>query len=343
MDVFLGALRVFHEVVRAGSVRAASDSLGLSASSISRRVQHLEHQIGAALLDRSASGVVPTYAGRQVTEFARSVLMDYEALRADVNERRGIRGHIRIAAVESTIARAVAAIATFRAQHDGVSFTLTMIPAGRVIEAVKTAEVDVGVSFCVAADPDLTVLASFSEPIILAVSPNHPWALRPSIALGELALVPLGLPESTFGVRRIIDDVLRQAGVKLAPALESNSFEALRAFARFGGASLLPRLAIESDRRANILKSLPVDCDAFNETTADMIALRKRRPSRLLKGVLRRARAGGAHLGRLQGVAFPATLRSQHARTSCPRLVHTAARCGRNGWGSSDSARSARR
>ena len=98
MDVFLGALRVFHEGGRAGSVRAASDSLGLSASSISRRVQHLEHQIGAALLDRSASGVVPTYAGRQVTEFARSVLMDYEALRADVNERRGIRGHIRIAA-----------------------------------------------------------------------------------------------------------------------------------------------------------------------------------------------------------------------------------------------------
>ena len=156
-------------------------------------------------------------------------------------------------------------------------------PAGRVIEAVKTAEVDVGVSFCVDADPDLTVLASFSEPIILAVSPNHPWALRPSVALGELALVPLGLPESTFGVRRIIDDVLRKAGVKLAPALASNSFEALRAFARFGGASLLPRLAIESDRRANLLKSLLVDCDAFNATTADMIALRKRRPSRLLK------------------------------------------------------------
>jgi DNA-binding transcriptional LysR family regulator len=84
-------------------------------------------------------------------------------------------------------------------------------------------------------------------------------------------------------VRRIIDDVLRRSGVMPAPALESDSFEALRAFARFGGASLLPRLSIESDRRANILKSLLVDCQAFNETTADMIALKRRRPSRLLK------------------------------------------------------------
>jgi DNA-binding transcriptional LysR family regulator len=283
MNSFLGALRVFHEVVRAGSVRAASDALGLSASSVSRQIQHLEHQIGAALLDRSASGVAPTHAGKQVAEFARSVLMEYDALRADVNERRGMRGNIRVAAVESTIGRAVAATAAFRAKHDGVTFTLTMMPAGKVIEAVKSAEVDVGVTFCCDADPALTILASFSEPIILAVGPNHEWALRPSISLGELALVPIGLPETTFGVRRIIDEVVRKARVTLSPAMESNSFEALRAFARLGGASLLPRLSIESDRRANILKSLLVDCRAFNETTADMIALRKRRPSRLLK------------------------------------------------------------
>jgi DNA-binding transcriptional LysR family regulator len=283
MTAFPGALRIFHEVVRAGSVRAASDLLGLSASSITRQIQHLEHQMGAVLLDRSSSGVVPTHAGKLVAEFARSVVFEYDTLRADINERRGIRGQIRVAAVESMIGRALAATVAFQAKHEAVSFSLTMMPAGKVIEAVKKGEADVGVAFCTAADLELTVLARYSEPIVLAVNPNHDWAVRESVSFRELALVPLGLPDTAFGVRKIVDEAASNAGVQLAPVFVSNSFEALRAFARAGAASLLPRLSIESDRRASILKSVLVDSPVLNATTADVITLRRRRPSRLLK------------------------------------------------------------
>lgn len=280
------SLRAFKEAVRAGSIRGASDRLGLAPSSVSRQIQLLEHQMGAPLLDRSASGVVPTHAGRLVADFAQAVLHDFDSLRSDVNERRGIRrGFVRIAAVESTIsARAVAAIAAFRLRFPEVSFQIRMLPAGRVIEAVKTGEVDVGVTFCAPPDTSLTLLARFPEPVVVAVSSQHDWAHRKTVSLHELVRIPLAMPELSFGVRRRFDAVAQAAGVELLPALASDSFEALRGFARLGaGGAILPRLSIEAERKAGILQALKIEDPSLNETTADVITLKSRRPSRLLK------------------------------------------------------------
>jgi len=285
-NVSFPGLRAFFEAVRTGSIRAASDSLGLAPSSVSRQIQLLEHQMGSPLFERSASGVELTHSGRLVAEFARQVLLDYDSLRTDINERRGIRrGLIRMAAVESTISeRAVSAIVAFRERFPEVSFQLRMLPAGKVIEAVKQGEVDVGVTFCAQPDAAITFLARFSEPIVLAVSPNHPWADRSSVGIGDLRTTPLALPEMTFGVRRIVDVAAQADGFSLEPALVSDSFEALRGFARSGtGASLLPRLSIEADRKTGTLRGLRFEVPAFNETTADVIVLKERRPARLLK------------------------------------------------------------
>jgi DNA-binding transcriptional LysR family regulator len=279
-------LRAFYEALRAGSIRAASDRLGVAPSSLSRQIHLLEHQMGAPLLERSSEGVVPTHSGRLVAEFARTVLLDYDSLRADINERRGIRqGFIRIAAVESTVSeRVVSAIVTFRERFPEVMFQLRMLPAGKVVESVKLGEVDLGVTFCAAPDTSLTFLARFSEPIILALSPNHDWADRTSISISELKALALAMPEETFGVRRIVNIAAQANGIDLVPALVSDSFEALRGFARLsGGGAILPRLSIEAERKIGVLKAVRIDVPAFNETTADVIILKDRRPGRLLQ------------------------------------------------------------
>jgi DNA-binding transcriptional LysR family regulator len=284
--LFPGSLRAFYEAVRAGSIRAASDNLSLAPSTVSRQIQLLEHQIGAQLFDRSAAGVVPTYAGKLVADFARTVLLDYDSLRADINDLKGVRrGFIRIAAVESTISeRAVLAITAFRSKFEGVSFQLRMCPAPKVIEAVKLGEVDVGLTFCAGPDTELRFLARFPEPIVLALAPDHPLAAADSVTLSDLKTLPLAMPEPSFGVRQILDRAGQSAGVKLTPVLSTDSFEALRGFARQGaGGALLPRLSIAIDHTLGRLKSVVIDDRALNETTVDIIALASRRPSRLLK------------------------------------------------------------
>src|ERR1700757_3505003 len=89
--MFPGALRFFYEVSQTGSIRKASESLGVAPSSVSRQIAVLERQLGTRLFARSSEGVELTHAGKMVADFARVVLLDYDALRADLDDLRGVR------------------------------------------------------------------------------------------------------------------------------------------------------------------------------------------------------------------------------------------------------------
>jgi DNA-binding transcriptional LysR family regulator len=178
----------------------------------------------------------------------------------------------------------VSTITRFRQHAPGVAFQLRMLPAPEVVAAVQRGEVDLGVTFCAQPDTALSVLTRFPEPVVLAVAPTHPWAQRGPVALQDLRGVALALPETSFGVRQLLDAALQAADVALRPALVSDSFEALRAFARQGaGAAVLPRQAVAAERRAGLLAELRLAAPTLNGSTADVVVLRARRPSRLLK------------------------------------------------------------
>jgi DNA-binding transcriptional LysR family regulator len=72
--MFPGPLRAFHEAVQAGSIRKASEKLGLAPSSVSRQIAILEHLMGTALFNRSLGGVELTHAGALVAEYAKATV-----------------------------------------------------------------------------------------------------------------------------------------------------------------------------------------------------------------------------------------------------------------------------
>jgi DNA-binding transcriptional LysR family regulator len=70
-----GALRVAE---RCGSFRKTADLLALKQSNLSRRVRHLEEQLGIALFERMNGGVRPTAAGRDFADGVRRVLNELQ-------------------------------------------------------------------------------------------------------------------------------------------------------------------------------------------------------------------------------------------------------------------------
>lgn len=280
-------MRAFHAVAQSGSIRRASELLGIAPSSVSRKVALLEHEIGTALLDRTSVGVSLTHAGTLVAEYARSVVLDYDSLRADLNDTRGSRRKlIRIETVESIVSGGlVEAVAAFRAKFDAVTFRVTMVPAPQVVEDVKRGECEVGLTFCCPPQAEVMKLACIPEPIILVVPNDHPLASAGSVKLPDLSGLPLALPDVTFGVRRIFDRAAQEAGLAatLTPALSSNSFEALRDFVRCGaGVAILPYRAVLRESTHKWLKAVPIEHLVLTETTVDIITLRKYRPPRVV-------------------------------------------------------------
>jgi DNA-binding transcriptional LysR family regulator len=282
--MFNTALRAFDETARAGSIRKASEALGVAPSSVSRNIAVLEHEMGTRLLARSTGGVTLTHAGRLVADYARAVLLDYDSLRADLDDMRGTqRRLLRLVLVESVASSGpIAAIAKFVEKYRTISFDVQLLPAPGVIEAVKQDRCDIGVAFCTEPAPELSILARIPEPVMLVVPTAS--ALAGPVDLRMLAGLRLAVPDTGFGVRRIFDRTCAHAGVQIAPVLSSNVFETLRDFVRCGaGAAILPMRAVARQARAGEMRAITLADAAFRDTTLDIIVLRKRRLPRVVR------------------------------------------------------------
>jgi DNA-binding transcriptional LysR family regulator len=289
--LFSGSLRAFDETVRTGSIRKASEVLGVAPSSVSRHIAILETQIGTALFHRRAGGLEITHAGQLVADYARSVLMGYDTLKSDLDDIRGERRRLLKLAVVESVAHygPIEAVKKFREGHATVSFEVRLMPAPQIAEAVRDGQFDIGVAFCVEPAQDILVLASVPEPIILVVRADHPLALKERVELSECVALPLALPGVDFGVRQILDRASAAAGLQLQPALSSNVFETLRDFVRLGaGASILPMRAVSQRAGAENLRMIPIVGAAFRDATIDIIVLRKRRLPRVVKAFVER-------------------------------------------------------
>jgi DNA-binding transcriptional LysR family regulator len=73
-------VRHFLALARSGSVRAAGASLGVSHSTVARRVEALEEKLAARLFDRNRDGYVLTEAGRQMLPGAERIEREMAAL-----------------------------------------------------------------------------------------------------------------------------------------------------------------------------------------------------------------------------------------------------------------------
>lgn len=74
-------LRYFLAVARMGSISGGAKQLGVQHSTVSRRMRHLEEQLGARLIERKKTGYELTQAGQNVREAA--IRMESEVLGVD--------------------------------------------------------------------------------------------------------------------------------------------------------------------------------------------------------------------------------------------------------------------
>ncbi len=90
-------LKIFLSVTDAGSVRGAAKNLGISHSTVSRRLDTLETALGVRLFDRLSKGYVPTAAGEEIAAFASDLLDNVNELqRRVVGADSRLTGKIRV-------------------------------------------------------------------------------------------------------------------------------------------------------------------------------------------------------------------------------------------------------
>jgi len=90
-------VRYFLAVVRAGSVRQASQQLGVNQTTVSRRIGALEDQLGNKLFDRSVNGWMITPVGERLIKPAESMAEDANTIaRFVLAESQELSGRLRL-------------------------------------------------------------------------------------------------------------------------------------------------------------------------------------------------------------------------------------------------------
>ena len=149
-------------------------------------------------------------------------------------------------------------LAEFQQRHPGVHVALSVSDTQRVIEQVARRELELGVVGAARRHRGVVFEPFFRDEVVLAVPRGHRFADR-SVTLDELKDEPLVLMQEGAGVRQVIDDELREAGVRLRDLdvrLELGLQESARSAVLGGfGVTFISRSAIEADVAAGTLAS----------------------------------------------------------------------------------------
>ncbi|SNZ05656.1 LysR family transcriptional regulator [Cohaesibacter gelatinilyticus] len=90
-------MEIFARIVSLGSMTAASQSLGISAAVVSKRMKKLEDRLGTRLLQRTTRQIALTEAGQDFYDHVQIILERVEEAEAAVTQRSSqVRGHLTI-------------------------------------------------------------------------------------------------------------------------------------------------------------------------------------------------------------------------------------------------------
>jgi len=119
-------VRHFLALARTGSVRAAGSLLGVSHSTVARRVEALELRLGVKLFDRHRDGYLLTDAGSEMVAGAERVERELSALeRGLVGQDARLEGPVRVTCTDPYMAKLLLrALAGLCAQHPGIELEL---------------------------------------------------------------------------------------------------------------------------------------------------------------------------------------------------------------------------
>jgi DNA-binding transcriptional LysR family regulator len=115
-------LRIFLAVIRAGSTLGAARALGMNQTTVSRRIQLLEHQLGLALFSRRSTGYALTEHGRALELAAGRMETAALAFETEAERlRRLVSGSIKVTAPETIFMHLLAPIVVaYREQYPKV-------------------------------------------------------------------------------------------------------------------------------------------------------------------------------------------------------------------------------
>lgn len=142
-------MRTFVDIVRAGGIGAAARQLNRQQPSISAALKRLEEHVGATLLQRTATGVEMTEAGKAMMTLCEEMLESARMVPHQIAQAtRRVEGIVRIQILSGLVSSEFdEAIASFHRRHPAIHIEIRVSPWRQLLDALEQGEVEIGVGY----------------------------------------------------------------------------------------------------------------------------------------------------------------------------------------------------
>ena len=259
MNIDLNALLVFFEVVNAQSITKAARTLGLPKSTVSRKIQHLEDQVGSALLKRGNRRIAVTEAGHRLHEHCARIATEIEDAGLQATQMRtSLKGRLRVSMpIDFGIGWLSRAIASFAETYTSIELDIHV--NGRWVD-VSEETYDVAIHLGRLLNPDLPFrrLSALTRGVYASAE----YAARRGLPQGgwrehECVLTEQQLAEGVWDSDEPTSDSPRRQGRVMV-----NNIGVARELVISGiGVGILPNVMCRNDVKVGRLVHIPIERD----------------------------------------------------------------------------------
>jgi DNA-binding transcriptional LysR family regulator len=207
-------LRVFLAAAETLNFSHAARRLHMSQPSVTQHIHNLEVHFGNPLFVRSGRKLSLTEAGVTLLPLARDLVQASvhadEVMGALKDE---IHGHLWIAC-STTPGKYIlpSLMADFLKKYTRVEATISVTHRKTAMDWLNEGKAQIMVSSVYAYHADIEFHKFVSEPVVLIVPRNHPWAIRGLIELDELRKANMIMREESSGTYAVVRDGLARQG-----------------------------------------------------------------------------------------------------------------------------------
>lgn len=249
-------LRSFIEVVHCGGFTQAAKTLHISQSAVSKQIAQLEQDVGQPLLERQASQLHLTAAGRIVLERGEALLRQRQALLNELDDLGQMgRGELRLGLPMLGSDTLFAGLfAEYRRRYPNITIQLLEGGSRNIEQAVANGELELGGSLT-PSDPAFEYQPFCNEPLDAMLAAGHELAGLQQVRLKQLAQTPFLLYQRSFVLNDRLLKACQQQGFTPIEGGRSGQADFLVALVAAGqGVVLLPRVVAKTLERPGVVR-----------------------------------------------------------------------------------------
>jgi DNA-binding transcriptional LysR family regulator len=255
MKIDVLGVQAFIAIAEEGSFQRAADSLFITQTALTRRLQNLEALLGVKLVERTTRSVALTSLGRDFLPQCRRLLSDLAtALREIQKSGKAQRGDVSIACVPTVgIQYLPRIIQEYSARYPDNRIRILDHASSGVAAAVLRREAEFGVNIGGPHHPDLSSVPLLHDRFVLICRSDHALAGRKRVSWKQLEPHRLIFAGEVSGNRPLLDAALAAQPLALPSFYEvQRSSTAVGLVAEGVAAAIVPSLALQKGAHPNI-------------------------------------------------------------------------------------------